>query len=253
MTIDELARRTGTTSRNIRLYRTEGLLPAPSLNGRVAAYTDDHLSRLKLIARLQRRGFSFASMRELFDAWDERRGLGGILGIGERIVGGWNEERPRAFAMRELAKRFPRGTDVRTLVNRSVKAGLAEMRDGKVYFARPSLLRAAEELIGAGVPVRAACDELERVQGRIGKIAEGFANLFAAHIWGPASRSGLSAERMREIAETLERLRPAATLAIQAILSQELERAAAKKAAQEAAKFRRTTRSASRDLPRQHR
>lgn len=239
--IDELARQAGTTTRNVRLYQTEGLLAPPRRGGRIAYYNRSHLERLKLIARLQGRGFSFASMRELFDAWDKQRGVGDILGISERIIGGWNDEDPQVFTIQELAARFPSGADIETLIARAAKLGLVEPRDEKLYVSRPSMLRAAEELTAAGVPVGAACDELERVQRHIEKIASGFANLFAEHIWDPAARSGLSADRMREIAQTLERLRPAASLAIQAILSRELEKAAAREAARQAMRFRRRT------------
>ena len=37
MTIDELARRAGTTTRNVRSYQTRGILPPPRMVGRVGA------------------------------------------------------------------------------------------------------------------------------------------------------------------------------------------------------------------------
>lgn len=46
MRIDELAAKTGLTSRNIRAYREKGLLPAPELEGRTGFYTEQHLQRL---------------------------------------------------------------------------------------------------------------------------------------------------------------------------------------------------------------
>ncbi|MDP8987506.1 MAG: MerR family transcriptional regulator, partial [Actinomycetota bacterium] len=38
MTIDDLAREAGCTTRNIRSYQTLGLLPPPSIVGRVGYY-----------------------------------------------------------------------------------------------------------------------------------------------------------------------------------------------------------------------
>lgn len=52
-TVGELAQAAGTTPRTIRYYTAEGLLPPPDVRGRYALYSDDHLVRLRLIARLK--------------------------------------------------------------------------------------------------------------------------------------------------------------------------------------------------------
>src|SRR5256884_9378235 len=56
LTIEELARRVGLSTRNVRAYRTAGLLPPPTLEGRTGRYGDEHLRRFGLIWRPQRRG-----------------------------------------------------------------------------------------------------------------------------------------------------------------------------------------------------
>jgi DNA-binding transcriptional MerR regulator len=52
-TIGALAEAADTTPRTIRYYTAEGLLPPPDTRGRYALYSDDHLLRLRLIARLK--------------------------------------------------------------------------------------------------------------------------------------------------------------------------------------------------------
>ncbi|HUS13913.1 MAG TPA: MerR family transcriptional regulator [Chloroflexia bacterium] len=52
MNINELANETGVTTRTIRYYVEQGLLPNPEA-GYPAQYTDDHLQRLALIRRLK--------------------------------------------------------------------------------------------------------------------------------------------------------------------------------------------------------
>ena len=47
--IDDLAHQSGVPSRTIRFYNTEGLLPAPIMQGRVAYYNQEHLLVLNLI------------------------------------------------------------------------------------------------------------------------------------------------------------------------------------------------------------
>lgn len=52
-TISQLAEAAGVTLRTIRYYTTEGLLPPPDTRGKYALYNQDHLNRLRLIARLK--------------------------------------------------------------------------------------------------------------------------------------------------------------------------------------------------------
>ena len=51
--LEELTEATGISTRNIRYYTTQGLLPAPDARGRFALYTEVHLRRLRLIQRLK--------------------------------------------------------------------------------------------------------------------------------------------------------------------------------------------------------
>jgi DNA-binding transcriptional MerR regulator len=84
MTVDELARAAGTSTRNVRALQTRGLLPGPTLVGRTGEYDHDHLGRLQAILRLQARGFSRAAIRELLAAWEAGAGLEDVLGLPSR-------------------------------------------------------------------------------------------------------------------------------------------------------------------------
>src|SRR2546429_9536701 len=90
MSIEELSMRSGVTTRNIRSYQSRGLLPAPvSRSGeRAAFYTVDHLTRLRLISRLQARGFSLAGIAGLPSAWSEGKSIQPVLGLESAIRGG---------------------------------------------------------------------------------------------------------------------------------------------------------------------
>jgi DNA-binding transcriptional MerR regulator len=79
--VDELARQTGQPVRTIREYQTMGLLPPPSKRGRVGVYGQGHLARLRLIARLQERGYSLAGIRDLVQSWSDGADLGEVLGL----------------------------------------------------------------------------------------------------------------------------------------------------------------------------
>src|SRR6266404_3110859 len=83
MTIEELSSRSGVTTRNIRAYQSRGLLPAPVARAgeRAAFYTAEHLARLRLVSRLQERGFSLAGIADLLDAWAGGKSVEQVLGI----------------------------------------------------------------------------------------------------------------------------------------------------------------------------
>src|SRR5439155_19391712 len=52
-TIDELAQISGMPSRTIRFYNTQGMLPPPTMRGRVAYYDEEHLLVLSIIKELK--------------------------------------------------------------------------------------------------------------------------------------------------------------------------------------------------------
>jgi DNA-binding transcriptional MerR regulator len=80
MTIDELARKARTTTRNVRALQSAGLLLPPEIRGRTAHYDTAHLERLEAVIRLQGSGFSLASIRALFEALSAGRTLAQVLG-----------------------------------------------------------------------------------------------------------------------------------------------------------------------------
>jgi DNA-binding transcriptional MerR regulator len=81
LTVDELARRVDLPVRTIREYQTLGVLPPPRKRGRVGIYGASHVAWLRLVARLQDRGYSLAGIRDLLAAWRDGSELGEVLGL----------------------------------------------------------------------------------------------------------------------------------------------------------------------------
>ncbi|WP_346776731.1 MerR family transcriptional regulator [Streptomyces sp. HNM0574] len=104
--IEDLSRRSGATVRTIRAYQDRGLLPKPTRRGRANVYDDTHLARLRQIADLLDRGYTLASIKELLEAWDEGRGLGGVLGLVTEVEGPWTDEEPGRLTRAELTAMF---------------------------------------------------------------------------------------------------------------------------------------------------
>ena len=85
--LDELARISGVSARNIRAYRERGLLDPPRRVGRSAFYDDYQLSQLRTINQLLRRGFNSAHIAEFFASMRQGADLADILGIQRAVLG----------------------------------------------------------------------------------------------------------------------------------------------------------------------
>src|SRR6476619_6299839 len=120
MTIDELARRTGMTVRNIRAHQSRGLLPHPEVRGRTGYYGEDHLARIELIRELQADGFNLGSIRRLVDS------AGGssaeVLDFSRTLRAPFEDEQPEIIGAEEMAERFGGPPDERLLA-RAEKLG----------------------------------------------------------------------------------------------------------------------------------
>ncbi|QNJ94288.1 MerR family transcriptional regulator [Mycolicibacterium fluoranthenivorans] len=91
--IDDLARVAGTTTRNVRVYQESGLLPRPQRRGRVAIYTDRHLSQLQAIIRLLSEGFTVKHILKFLTGLQRGEGLVEVLDLadlGELVTEPWS-------------------------------------------------------------------------------------------------------------------------------------------------------------------
>ena len=85
--LQELASLSGVSARNIRAYRGRGLLDPPRREGRSVFYDDHHLSQLRTINELLRKGFTSAHIAEFFATTRQGHNLADILGLQQAIFG----------------------------------------------------------------------------------------------------------------------------------------------------------------------
>ncbi|MGE2835145.1 MerR family transcriptional regulator [Mycobacterium sp. SMC-4] len=85
--LEDLARVSGVSARNIRAYRERGLLDPPRRVGRSALYDDYHLSQLNTISQLLRKGFNSTHIAEFFDSMRHGTDLADILGLQRAVLG----------------------------------------------------------------------------------------------------------------------------------------------------------------------
>jgi DNA-binding transcriptional MerR regulator len=138
--LEELARVSGVSARNIRAYRERGLLDPPRRVGRSAYYDDYHLSQLKTINQLLRKGFNSAHIAEFFASMRQGSDLADILGIQRAILGPRSEDAVDASAA--PSTRTAEGVGRQPLAidpdcdeaQKLVEYGLAERVDGAVVL-----------------------------------------------------------------------------------------------------------------------
>src|SRR5213079_1020605 len=166
--IEDLSHHSGATVRTIRAYQDRGLLPRPERRGRANLYSDAHLARLRQIADLLDRGYTLASIKELLEAWDAGRGLGGVLGLVAEVDGPWTDEEAARISRAELEERFGGRPDDAAVAD-AVELGVLEPVPGDedaFLVPSPQELAAAVELYTAGVPLSAISCHLRELRGQ---------------------------------------------------------------------------------------
>ncbi|MGP4043446.1 MerR family transcriptional regulator [Streptomyces sp. 2A115] len=220
--IEDLAHHSGATVRTIRAYQDRGLLPRPERRGRANVYSDAHLARLRQIADLLERGYTLASIKELLEAWDAGRGLGGVLGLVAEVDGPWTDEEAVRISRAELDERFG-GTPDDAAVADAVDLGVLERVPGQedtFLVPSPQELAVAAELYEAGVPLSAISVHLRELRGQVEHIAARFLEFTTEHVFARyLGEHPPSDAEAAEAAALVRRLRPLARQTVDAELA----------------------------------
>lgn len=148
--LDELVRRSGVSSRNIRAYQERGLLAAPQRDGRVALYDENHLWQLRIITQLLQKGYTVAHIQDFFEGFAKNLDLADTLGIQElaektgmqrAFTAPWGKPEPKT----ESDTRAPSGPrplpldPSSELARNLVRDGLARRAGGELVIADPRI------------------------------------------------------------------------------------------------------------------
>ena len=216
MTVDELARAGDLPVRTIRDYQTLGLLRPPQRRGRVGVYDPDHLRRLRLIARLQARGYSLAGIRDLLDAWESGKNLPAVLGVEVGAL----DEAPTELTATQLHTRIPGLTGPH--LRQAQAAGLIHAKArGRFVVRSPALVALVADAVRMGLPLDEGLELVREIRDRLGGLADVVAQRFVEGMWTPA----LAAGRGGDLAPLLRRDRLLLVQAAASLLAHELGRA----------------------------
>jgi DNA-binding transcriptional MerR regulator len=224
LTVEQLAAESGMTVRNIRAHQARGLLPSPVVRQRVGYYGAGHVARLKLIAQLQADGFNLKGIERLLEGASGEASEA-IMSFRRAVTEPFESETPQIYKLSELRESF--GEDATTrLLRRAIKLELmSPVGPASFEVASPRLLEIAAEMIERGIPADALLDVVEVLRKSSGYVAEAFANLFVTWVWQPFEHRGRPEEEWGDVVEAIERMRPVATQALEAIFQMTMTKA----------------------------
>ncbi|SMD15236.1 MerR family transcriptional regulator [Kibdelosporangium aridum] len=222
--IDDLARVSGTTVRNIRVYQDRGLLPPPIRRGRTAIYTDAHLSRLRLVTNMLGRGYAFAQIAEMLAAWESGRSLADVLGLEEAMGAPWSSELPAPITIRELRRMF--GNQLTPANTRkALELGLLQRQGVGFVAPSPQLLEAGYELVKLGVPLDEVIELAGVLQREVDHVAGLMVGLVRRYVLDPKGEDWLpSGDEVPYYADVLRRLPPVVISALTAAVARSTAR-----------------------------
>ena len=187
LTVDELARQVRLPVRTIREYQTLRLLPPPVRRGRVGLYGAEHVERLELINRLQKRGYSLAGIKDLLDTWHAGADLPALLGvdIGPAVL----DETPLRLTRPQLDRRLPGLTS--TTLRRARAVGLITPEGTKHHLVRsPALLALTADGVNAGIPLADMLELVGTIRDDLDHLATNVADQIVDRIWEPLAAQG---------------------------------------------------------------
>ena len=220
LTIDELARETGMTVRNIRAHQSRGLLPPPEVRARTGYYGPEHVARLRLIQEMQAEGYNLKAIERLVHG--ATGAVEEALGFKRALLAPFGDEQPEYLTQEDLDERFNGPFDEKVL-RKALKLGLLRpLGDGRFEVPSPTLLRAGEELVSLGVDITHVLAVAEQVMRHSRAVAQAFVRVFVDDVIGPLPPPGTddSSAEWARLREALERLRPLASDALLAAFQQ---------------------------------
>lgn len=218
--IDDLARVTKTTVRNVRAYQERGLLHPPMRQGRTAFFDDSHVTRLKLVNSMLDRGYTSGHIREMLDAWEHGKTLGDVLGIEQALAPAPHD--PPATMGLVAARELAGGPEDLELF---VEAGLVELKGNRANVLRPQLLASFAEMRTYGMPTSTLLQIHHDVVPLVDEITQRLVSVGVSHL---SHFFDFDAEQtstdVSELVTMLIRFRALATASVTATLDSSIER-----------------------------
>jgi len=196
--VAELAERAGVSVDTVRYYQHRGLLDAPERDGRVAWYSDGHLTQLGRIRELKDQGLPLETIGRVLSGADPSDAA--LLAAVSGPAG-------RSLTLDDVAAGS--GVPVGILETLVTEGLLAPSADGGRYSeADVRAVRAGMELLEAGVPLQDLLALGRRYSRAVDEVAGEAVELFNRYVRKPADTD------TERVIEAFNRLLPAASALI---------------------------------------
>jgi DNA-binding transcriptional MerR regulator len=220
LTIDELAQSVEMTVRNLREWRTLGLLPPAEVRGRVGYYDPSVVARVERIKQLHAQGFKLELIRRMLDASD---GFGDdVMQLASALRGPFREEGPPLVDLEEWTRRW--GSVTPADLARAAELGVIRERPGGQFeFTSARVARVADALQRLGLSLAEALDATAAIREHADGVAELFEQLWMRHVWEPFIEAGMPEDGLPQLQETLAEMQPMALEAVIALFTVAME------------------------------
>lgn len=233
MTIDELAQRVAMSSRNIREWQRQGLLPPPARRGRIGIYSAEHVARIQRVQKLHAQGLPLDLIRRLIET--SRENETGIRALATEVL--------TPFSTRSSATLTR--TDVTDRLGAAAVGALARLglitadADADVSVRDEATLELVEGLTEVGISLDRVVSVLTEVEFHQRAIARLVLDAYVDDVWQPFVASGFSEPGWGSIAENVARAKPLAVRLIAHMLKVALDDVAGSIMVQEASQVER--------------
>jgi DNA-binding transcriptional MerR regulator len=220
LTIDELAQRVGMTVRNLREWRTLGLLPRAEIRGRVGYYDPAVVARIEGIQRLHAEGFPLELIRRMLDMSGD---LGDeVMRFAGALRAPFREQDAPVVDLAEWESRW--GASGPDDLHRALELGLIRERaDGRLEFASARVARVGEALHALGLSLQEILDATAEIRANADRIADLFEQVWLRHVWQPFIDAGMPEDSLPRLQETLAQVQPLAMDAVVALFTVAME------------------------------
>lgn len=221
LTVEQLAVAVDLPTSTIRMYQTKGLLHPPRRQGRTARYDRSHLDRLRLVQRLQTRGFSLPAIAELIAARERGANVATVLGL----TGSAGPDDWIPLRLRDLRKLIP-ARDLRPrLLRRAGELGMLRWRRGRPHTRRWAL-ESGIRVVNLSVPPDEVLDQLERLRAVTDGIAADFVGVFERRLWPQLAADAAAEDQLNQVRALLLELTETAETVVLGALREAIREAA---------------------------
>jgi DNA-binding transcriptional MerR regulator len=195
LTIDELSQRVGMSVRNLREWRTLGLLPPAEMRGRVGYYDDSYVERVERIQQLHAEGFTLELIRRLLDAGGTE-----VMRFARDLRAPFRDDAPPQVDVEAWGE---------SNVRPAIAAGLMRRRGDAVEFTSARAEQIVAGLRGLGLSTREIISAAARIRRHADAMAAEFEAVWRRHVW----------ERADELGDIEARLGDLQSMAMDAVLA----------------------------------